>query len=475
MSELQKTFERLPSNEDAERGLIGALLYNNQAYERVSDFLRPEHFYIPALAKSYEVIGRLIERGQVADPVTLKEYFQHYELLDSVGGVHFLTALVESYVTLVNAAEYGRLIYDLHLRRELIHIGQDISSEAFTFDPDVQASHQIEAAEKKLFDLAEAGTSEKQSQPFNVILGAALESAEKALKRNKPLVGVTTGFDDLDRLLGGLHNSDLLIIAARPSMGKTILGSNIAFNAALAALENRDGVPSAFFSLEMSSEQLATRILAHESGISSDRIRRGEVKEADFPKFVDVSRRLNTLPFYVDDTPALTVSGLRTRARRLKRQHNIGLIVIDYLQLLSGGGRSENRVQEVSEITRSLKALAKELNLPIIALSQLSRAVEQRDDKRPQLADLRESGSIEQDADVVMFIFREEYYVSRREPQVGTEKHLEWQQEMARIYNVAEVIVAKQRHGPINTVRLFFDGNLSKFDNLSRQDYPETH
>jgi replicative DNA helicase len=286
-------------------------------------------------------------------------------------------------------------------------------------------------------------------------------------------VGVTTGLDDLDRLLGGLHPSDLLILAGRPSMGKTALATNIAYNAALAQVEKNEGAVVGFFSLEMSAEQLATRILAQESGVSSDKIRRGELKEDDFPKFVEVTRRLSNLPLFIDDTPALTVSALRTRARRLKRKHNVGLLVIDYLQLLqaeAGGKSSDSRVQEISSITRNLKALAKELDLPILALSQLSRAVEQREDKRPQLADLRDSGSIEQDADVVMFVFREEYYVARKEPPAGTDKHQAWQEQMAKIYNVAEVIVAKQRHGPIDILRLYFDGHLTKFANLSTQE-----
>ncbi len=468
--EMPKT---LPHNDEAEQALLGALMFNNNAYEQVSEFLQPIHFFHPAHSKTFEVIQKLIERGHVADPVTLNDYFVHNDLLGAVGGKEYLSNLVDSVVTITSVGDYGHIIYDLYLRRQLISLSHFMATEAYKFDPDQTATRQIEHVERQLFDLASTGELEKKFQPLQAALGEALKTAEKAFKRSRSLVGVTTGLDDLDRLLGGLHPSDLIILAGRPSMGKTALATNIAFNAALAEMEKQEGATVAFFSLEMSSEQLATRILAQESTISSDKIRRGELKEADFPKFVEATRRLNALPMYIDDTPALTVSALRTRARRLKRQHNLGLIVIDYLQLLYSGSNSrssENRVQEISEITRSLKALAKELAVPVIALSQLSRAVEQRDDKRPQLADLRESGSIEQDADVVMFVYREEYYLARKEPQPGTDKHLAWQEYLGKIHNIAEVIVAKQRHGPISTVKLFFDGHLTKFGNLASQE-----
>lgn len=460
----------VPFNEDAERALLAALLFNNNAFEKVAEFLGPEHFANTAHGRIFEVIQRLIEKGRVADPVTLKDYFEHNGDLESVGGTSYLADIAQAFVSLINVHDYGTLIHDLYMRRQLIDLGSTIANDAYVFDNDVSAIDHIETAEKKLYDLATAGQVEADFQPFDRVLTSALQVAEQAYKRDRHLVGVTSGLDDMDKLLGGFHPSDLIILAGRPSMGKTALATNIAFNAALAQLKKNEGAEVAFFSLEMSAEQLATRILAQESGISSDKIRRGELKESDFPKFVDVSRTLSTLPLYIDDTPALTMSALRTRARRLKRQHGLGMIVIDYLQLVHPGGgsrRADNRVQEISEITRGLKALAKELNVPVIALSQLSRAVEQRDDKRPQLADLRESGSIEQDADVVMFVYREEYYAARREPPVGTDKHREWQDNMAKVYNVAEVIVAKQRHGPISTVRLYFDGMLTKFGNLA--------
>lgn len=454
----------------AEQALLGAILLNNALLEQVNSFLQPLHFAEQIHGKIFEAIVRLIERGQVADPITLRDYFQSSALLEPLGGFPYLIDLANSVVSIINVADYGKLIHELYLRRHLILIGETIVVDARKHDLETGAPQQIEEAEKKLYDLATKGLFEGGFQPFRTALAESLQIAERAFKRDSQIVGVTTGLLDLDKWLGGLHNSDLLILAGRPSMGKTALATNIAFNAAVAALEEKQGGTSvAFFSLEMSAEQLATRILASESGVASDKIRRGDIKADDFPTFVEVSRRLTTLPLYIDDTPALTVNALRNRARRLQRQHGLGLIVIDYLQLLEAGGnkRGDNRVQEISEITRSLKALAKELNVPVLALSQLSRAVEQREDKRPQLADLRESGSIEQDADVVMFVYREEYYESRKEPTQGTDKHHQWQENMNKVYNQAEVILSKQRHGPIGTVKLYFDGTLTRFDNLT--------
>lgn len=462
--------EALPYNLEAEQSLLGALLLNNASLEHVGEFLRPFHFADAVHGQIFEAMVRLIDRGQVADPITLKDYFDKNEALQPVGGARYLVDLAQSVVSVISVGDYGCLIYDLYLRRQLIGIGEDMVLTARTHDLDLTATQQIEESEKKLFDLATTGKASGGFQSFRDALTTSIEMAEVAYRRDSHIVGVTSGLIDLDKWLGGLHPSDLLIIAGRPSMGKTILGTNIAFNAAVAAMENnKNGASVAFFSLEMSAEQLATRILASESGISSDKIRRGEIRSEDFPTFVEVSRRLSSIPLFIDDTPALSVSALRTRARRLKRQEGLGLIVIDYLQLMEPGGsnrRGDNRVQEISDITRALKALAKELNVPVVALSQLSRAVEQREDKRPQLSDLRESGSIEQDADVVMFIFREEYYEVRRQPPEGTEKHAEWQARMNQIANQAEIIIAKQRHGPVGTVRLYFEGNLTRFGDL---------
>lgn len=465
-----------PHNYEAEQALLGALLHNNSAFERVSDILYAACFADATHGRIYEAISRLIERGQVADPITLRDYFSKDESLEHVGGAGYLVNLAASVVSIVNVRDYAKTIHDMYLRRQLITIGEEVVIDAYDFKLDETASNQIEAAEQKLFDLATHGEIGRGFIPFGSALSEAIETARLAHKRDSHVVGITTGLKDMDQWLGGLHPSDLVILAGRPSMGKTALATNIGFNAALAYIEkNKDeGGPVAFFSLEMSAEQLATRLLAQESGISSDRIRRGAVKEDDFPTFINVSRKIGSIPLFIDDTPALSVTSIRSRARRLKRQHGLGLIVVDYLQLLQpplGRSRSsDGRVQEISEISRSLKAIAKELEVPVLALSQLSRAVEQREDKRPQLADLRESGSIEQDADVVMFVYREEYYESRRMPPEDSEKYPAWLEKMNKIHNIAEIIIAKQRHGPIGKVKLFYDGPLVKFGNLSKEN-----
>lgn len=482
-----------PSNTEAEQALLGAILVNNAAYGRVAEFLAPEHFGNAVHGRIFAAIGKVTERGQIANAVTLKNLFDQDGALAEIGGAQYLARLAESAVTIINAEHYGRTIHDLHLRRELITIGQDVVTEAFRHDLDDPATAQIERAEAKLFELATAGQAEGGPQPFVRALTTAIDMASAAYKRDGKTVGVATRFIDLDRKLGGLHPSDLIILAGRPSMGKTSLATNIAFNAAehyKAAHQAdgridltkaaEDGAVVAFFSLEMSAEQLATRILGEQSGISSDRIRRGDVKSTDFDKFTQAAQHLERLPLYIDDTPALSVGALRTRARRLKRQQGLGLIVIDYLQLMrpSVPSRSvENRVQEISDITRGLKAIAKELNVPVLALSQLSRGVEQREDKRPLLADLRESGSIEQDADVVMFIFREEYYRSREPIQGENEdstkfnnRYEDWQKKLAEIHGLAEIIIAKQRHGPVGAVTLTFEAETTKFGNAADSD-----
>ena len=462
---LGKNETLIPHNMQAEQSLLGALLLNNASLEHVSDFLKPEHFSDSIHGRIYEAISRLIDRGQIADPITLRDFFDKDQIFEPVGGAKYLIDLASSVISIISVGDYGRLIYDLYLRRQLIDIGEQMVNDSRSHDLEIPATQHIENSEKKLYDLATKGQFSSSYVVFSDVLAKAIQTAEIAFKRESQIVGVTTGLLDMDKWLGGLHPSDLLILAGRPSMGKTALATNIAFNA---AQNTSDGAPVAFFSLEMSAEQLANRILASEAKISSDKIRRGEIRSEDFPTFVEISRRLSNVGLYIDDTPALSVISLRNRARRLCRQFGVGLIVIDYLQLLVSGSRNnENRVQEISEITRGLKALAKELNVPVLALSQLSRAVEQRDDKRPQLSDLRESGSIEQDADVVMFVYRDEYYESRKQPQEGTDKHQEWQERMGTIHTQAEVIIAKQRHGPVGTVKLFFDGKLTRFDNFT--------
>ncbi len=472
-----------PHNFEAEMALLGAILSNNRAQDRVSDFLRAEHFADERHGRIYAAGSRLIDHGQIADPVTLKNYFEQDGSLTDIGGADYLARLAASVVSIINAEDYGRAIFDCYLRRQLIGLGEDVVNRAHEMDVDSNAQTQIEAAEQSLFDLATTGYYEGGFTDFGEALKEAIHLAEAAYKRDSHVSGVGTGLTDLDKLLGGLHPADLVVLAGRPSMGKTALATNIAFNAARAYREKReddgsvtvvDGAAVGFFSLEMSAEELATRILAEETGVSSHDIRLGQIGKDDFPKFVQASQVLSRLPFYIDDTPALSMAALRTRARRLKRQHpGLSLIVVDYLQLLtpSPGTRPENRVQEISQITRALKALAKELNLPVLALSQLSRAVEQREDKRPQLSDLRESGTIEQDADVVMFIFREEYYRQRLEPPAGSEKHADWQADMNEVHNLAEVIVAKQRHGPVGKAELFFEPKLTKFRDLEKPDH----
>lgn len=456
-----------PQNIEAEQALIAALMHNNAALEKVDEFLQPYHFSDHLHQRIYEAIAYLINMGTSANPVTLKDYFERDNTLDDVGGVDYLVELADALISTINVRDYAQIVYDNYLRRQLIDIGEEVVNEAHAFELDRSAQDKIEQAEKRLFDLATSDKKGGDFVSFSHALAQSIETAEIAFKRDSQIVGVTSGLRDLDKWLGGLHSSDLLIVAGRPSMGKTGLGTCIAFNAAMAHLSGEAGGRVAFFSLEMSAEQLASRLLAQETGISSDKIRRGEIQKSDFPKFVEASRRISNAPLFIDDTPGLSVAALRSRARRLHRQEGgLGLIVVDYLQLLQGNTKTDNRVQEISEISRGLKAIAKELNVPVIALSQLSRAVEQREDKRPQLSDLRESGSIEQDADVVIFIYREEYYEARQEPPEESDKYPLWQEKMSRIYNQADLIIAKQRHGPVGNVKVFFDGKLTKFGNL---------
>lgn len=464
-------YRTLPHNVEAEQGLLGALLVDNRTYEKIGDLLRAEHFFLPVHQRIFNAIAQFVDRGQTASPVTLKGYFDKDEDLGDLGGGAYLADLAGSIISVINARDYAQTIYELFMRRELVSLGEDMVNDAHEQRLDSAASDTIENAESRLFALAESGESGGGFVSLRDSVLVSIEIAEKAFKTKGHVTGYTTGLRDMDKQLGGFHNSDLLILAGRPSMGKTALATNIAYNTARTYAETggKEGARVGFFSLEMSSDQLATRILADAANISGHAIKQGDIKQEDFQNFVKASQKLSQVPLHIDDTPALSIGAVRTRARRLKRQHGLDMLIVDYLQLLRGSGSRQsesNRVQEVSEITRGLKAIAKELNIPVLALSQLSRAVEQREDKRPMLSDLRESGSIEQDADVVMFVYREEYYLHRAEPEPGSEKHMQWQESCERALNIGECIVAKARHGPIGSVRMHFDGHVTRFSDL---------
>jgi len=475
-------FRAEPHNIEAEQALLGAIFVNNDACDRVSGFLQPNHFFDPLHGRIYEVASKLVLAGKRVTPVTLKTFFENDEPVGELSVPQYLGRLAASATTVINAEHYGRTIYDLALLRNLILIGEDMVNSAYDSQVETSPAMLIEDAEQQLYSLAETGKYGSGFEAFSTALTDAIDMAASAYSRDGGVSGVATGFKGLDQKLGGLQNSDLVIIAGRPSMGKTALATNIAFHIARAFSTERlpngeekvvDGAVVGFFSLEMSSEQLATRLVAEQAGIPSERVRRGTITKQEFDRLVDVSQTLQNLPLYIDQTGGISIAQLAARARRLKRQKNIGIIIVDYLQLLTGSARraSEGRVQEVSEITTSLKALAKELNVPVVALSQLSRQVEQREDKRPQLSDLRESGSIEQDADVVMFVFREEYYVERSQPREGTPEHMTWQDEMSNVAGLADVIIGKQRHGPTGTVRLQFKSEFTRFSDYVPVDH----
>ncbi len=476
-----------PHNRAAEAAVLGAILFDNNQFQRVGDILRPSDFYDPAHAEVFDVSQSMIQQGRVADGVTLQEYFERADKLSEIGGAAYLVTLLDSAVFGPEVSDYARMIRDLAIRRELIDIAADLQSRALHPDQGEDGGRQIEYAERQLFDLAERGSTGRGFESFADALKDAIQMAEAAYKRDGHIAGVATALDDLDHKLGGLHPSDLVILAGRPSMGKTSLATNIAFNAAAAcrrevqedgSKKTVNGAVVGFFSLEMSKAQLAMRIIAERSGIMSHRIRQGDLEKDEFDRIVTAAEELERLPLYIDDQGGLSISQLAARARRLHRSVGLDLLIIDYLQLLSGssGKGNENRVQELTQITTGLKALAKDLNVPILALSQLSRAVEQREDKRPQLSDLRESGSIEQDADVVMFVYRESYYLERTEPstdpndQDSSAKWTAWRERMDAVYGTAEVIIGKQRHGPIGKVLLAFDANLTRFGNLEREE-----
>jgi len=474
-------YRSAPHNIEAEQSLLGAILVNNDAFYRVSDFLEAKHFFEPIHQAVYETSGSLIRMGKVATPVTLKTFLPADTDIGGMTVGQYLARLAAEATTIINAQDYGRTIYELALRRDLIRIGEDMVNVAFDAPVDFAPRAQIEDAERRLYELAESGRYDGGFQRFAQAMKVALDMAANAYQRDGRLSGIATGLRDLDSKMGGLQRSDLVIVAGRPGMGKTALATNIAYNIAKAhraevqadgTMKSVNGGIVGFFSCEMSAEQLATRILSEQTGIASSQIRRGGINQDEFDKIRDYTIQLEQLPLYVDETGGLSISQLTARARRLKRQKGLDLLVVDYIQLLQGSGKrgNDNRVQEVTEITTSLKALAKELNIPVIALSQLSRQVENRDDKRPQLADLRESGSIEQDADVVLFVYREEYYLQNKEPKLGTPEHEKWQTEMDLALGKAEVIIGKQRHGPTGTVKLQFEGQFTRFSDFMEED-----
>jgi replicative DNA helicase len=466
-------YRQAPHSLEAEKQLLGCILVNNDAYARVQAFLVPDHFFFEPHRRVYAAVQRLIDRGQLADPVTLKPFFERDEGLAPVGGAAYLATLAAGAASIIDTEHYGRTIHDLALRRDLIRLGEDMVNRAYNPDVDEPAPQQIETVESALFQLAEHGKNEGGFQKFSTALKAAVDIVAAAKSRGG-IAGVSTGLTDLDRRLGGLHQSDLVILAGRPGMGKTALATTMALNAARLHLkhEGKQGASVAFFSLEMSAEQLAARILSERTLISSEKLRKGTISEDEFAtQLVPAMNEMAELPFFIDATGGISIATLRTRARRLKRQHGLGMIVVDYLQLVEASNRNkgDNRVQDVSEVSRGLKALAKELQVPVLALSQLSRAVEQRDDKRPQLSDLRESGAIEQDADVVMFVYRDEYYERWKEPKEGTPEHAAWQQDMEKVHGLADIIIGKNRHGPTDAIKVQFEAQFTRFSDLDTQ------
>ncbi|WP_152045558.1 replicative DNA helicase [Aureimonas psammosilenae] len=474
-------YREAPNNIEAEQALLGAMLVNNDAYYIVHDYLKPDHFHEPLHREIFAKTSEMIRMGKIATPVTIKTFLAANDRVGDITVAQYLARLAAEATTIINTNDYGRAIYDLAIRRSLIRIGEDMVNIAFDAPLDMEPKNQIEDAERRLFELAENGRYDGGFQPFTEALTLAVQMATAAKDRDGGLSGISTGIMTLDRRLGGLQRSDLIVLAGRPAMGKTSLVTNIAFNIAAAfepaeqsdgSVVAKNGGVVAFFSLEMSSEQLATRIVSEQTEISSSKIRRGTITDSELVKLIACSETMQRIPFYIDQTGGISIAQLAARARRLKRQRGLDVMIIDYIQLMQGSSKtSGNRVQEITEITTGLKALAKELNVPIIALSQLSRQVESRDDKRPQLSDLRESGSIEQDADVVLFVYREEYYLQAKEPKQGTQEHINWETEMNEARGKAEVIVAKQRHGPTGTAPLAFQAEYTRFTDLAEEAY----
>ena len=461
---IKSKLEEHPNNIEAEQSVIGSILLSNEIFDEINMIINSKNFYDPMHEKIFGAIEKLIYSGMLANPITLKNYFENEK--DELNVPDYLVKITKFSTSSRQAIEYSKLIYDLFVKRELIKISENVIDTAKLNDLDNDGQKIIENFEKSLFDLAEKGSFSNSLIKFDEAMRQTIEMASSAYKNDEGIVGVPTGLTDLDDRLGGLHKSDLIIIAGRPSMGKTALATNIAFNAAKKLHDDGKKSSIAFFSLEMSSEQLSTRILAEQSRIKSNDIRRGRISEEQFEKFIETSKDVSELPLYIDETPAISIAALSNRARRIKRLYGLDMVVIDYIQLMRASNFKEGRVQEISEITQGLKALAKELSVPVVALSQLSRAVEARDDKKPQLADLRESGSIEQDADVVMFVYREAYYLERKEPRPATVEHAEWQAKMNEVSSLAEIIIGKQRHGPTGNIMLEFEAMFTKFKDI---------
>ncbi len=463
---VKNQFKELPNNIEAEQAVIGSILVSNDIFDDVGIIIDNKKFYDPVHQKIFAAIENLISKGMLANPITLKNYFENDNSLAELEGHEYLVKLTKFSTTIRQAIEYSKIVYDMHIRRELIKISETMTENASNKILDLPGNKIIEDSERLLFDLAEKGSLNTSFIKFDQALNYTIEMASNAYKNEEGIVGVPTGLTDLDDRLGGMHNSDLLIIAGRPSMGKTALATNIAFHAAKKLQEKGTKSSIAFFSLEMSSEQLSTRILAEQSRIKSNDIRRGRISEEQFDKFIETSKNISELPLYIDETPAISIAAMSNRARRIKRLHGLDLVVVDYIQLMSAANTRDGRVQEISEITKGLKALAKELSVPVLALSQLSRAVEHRDIKKPQLSDLRESGSIEQDADVVMFVYREAYYLEKLEPRPATVEHADWQAKMNEVSNLAEIIIGKQRHGPTGNINVEFEAMFTKFRDI---------
>ncbi|WP_375673286.1 replicative DNA helicase [Bartonella sp. CL25QHWL] len=473
-TEEQSSFRQLPHNIEAEKALLGAIIINNNALDSVSDFLKAEHFFEPLHQRLFDIISQIIQSGKVADPITIKPFVENDEKIGDITVYNYVVRLATEAVTIINTKDYGSVIYDLFIRRSLINLGTQVVNRAYDVSVELTTSQQIETVENQLFELAEKGKYGGGFENFNTAIAKALNMASAAKKRSSRLSGIATHIKTLDEKMGGLQASDLIILAGRPAMGKTSLATNIAFNIANACKRHdnsqaNEGGIVGFFSLEMSSEQLATRIISEQIKVSSSDMRRGNISEEQFAKIIHAMRSLQTIPLYIDQTGGVSLAQLAARARRLKRQHGLDVLIIDYIQLMTSGSKRslENRVQEITAITTGLKALAKELNIPIIALSQLSRQVENRTDKRPQLSDLRESGSIEQDADIVLFVYREEYYLKNEEPKEGTAEYSKWQDAMEQAKGKAEVIIAKQRHGPTGIVPLAFQSDFTRFSDLA--------